>query len=174
MTRYLSRPALVFGACLAAATAVPAWAADHATHHPAPEQARPTDAGCPTGGAMEPGGMMMMRGPMMGRAMGMMGGHLEGRLAFLKTELKITPAQEGAWQRFASDWRAAIKDHPMPKRDEMMSGDLPSRLAMHQKMMAAHLEALNAIAAPLAGLYSVLSDQQKKDADELMGMMGGM
>jgi hypothetical protein len=51
------------------------------------------------GYSMGYGGMPMM---------GMMNGaqHVEGRLAFLKTELKITPAQEAVWDDYAKALRA--------------------------------------------------------------------
>ena len=56
--------------------------------------------------------MAMMHGGMMSG--GMMGGmplkHVEGRLAFLKTELKITPAQEPQWTKFADTVRSTAKN----------------------------------------------------------------
>ena len=51
------------------------------------------------------GGMMGMMRMMMGQdgmgGMGMMAGHVEGRLAFLKTELKITDPQLPLWNAVA-------------------------------------------------------------------------
>jgi hypothetical protein len=63
----------------------------------------------PNGWMMGPGynmgyGMGTGGMPMMGMMMG--GQHVEGRLAFLKTELKITPAQEGVWDGYAKALRA--------------------------------------------------------------------
>src|SRR5579885_1399391 len=52
------------------------------------------------------GGMMSMMGGMMAGNPGMMAGHVEGRLAFLKTELKITEAQAPQWTKFADAMRA--------------------------------------------------------------------
>src|SRR5215831_12222961 len=58
-------------------------------------------------------GMMRMMG-MMGMAGGGMGGmatidRVEGRIAFLRTELKITEAQTGAWDAFAEALRTNAK-----------------------------------------------------------------
>ena len=85
---------------------------DHSTHKPAQAQ--------PPGAPAAPGGMDMKSGgsgAMMGGGMmhgGMMGHmplkHIEGRLAFLKTELKITPAQEPQWTKFAESVRGIAKN----------------------------------------------------------------
>jgi len=116
--------------------------------------------------------MMAMMGSMMPMMSGMMSSHVEGRLAFLKTELKITADQSAAWDRFADAYRAAgTSMHAMQgSMMAMMQGDLPSRMAAHQKMMAAHLDAMKSISDPLKALYAVLSADQKKAADDLIGM----
>ena len=163
----------------------PAWSADavdHAAHHrggtvtaPAPT----TGSGMPGGmsgmgqnNGMMGGNMMAMMGSMMPMMSGMMSSHVEGRLAFLKTELKITADQSAAWDRFADAYRAAgTSMHAMQgSMMAMMQGDLPSRFAAHQKMMSAHLDAMKAISGPLDALYAVLSADQKKSADDLIGM----
>jgi LTXXQ motif family protein len=55
------------------------------------------------------------------------------------------------------------------------SGTLPDRLALRERMMAAHLEALRKLKTSVDPLYAALSDEQKKTADTLvlspMGMM---
>ena len=52
----------------------------------------------------------------------------------------------------------------------MMQGDLPSRFAVHQKMMSSHLDAMKTISGPFNALDAVLSADQKKAADDLIGM----
>ena len=42
--------------------------------------------------------------------MGSMADHVEGRIAFLKTELKITDAQQPLWNAVADAMRASAKD----------------------------------------------------------------
>lgn len=130
--------------------------------------------------------MMMDRGMM--PMMGMMNPaeHIEGRLAFLKTELKITDTQMPQWDAFADALRSSAKrmgdvmaaGHGTMM--EMMSGQaatpsLPSRLERAEAHMSAHLEMLRAMKGPTTQLYAVLSDDQKRMADRLIhGPMGMM
>lgn len=129
-------------------------------------------------GMMDRGpGMMgggMMHGPMM-MTMMMPGKHIEGRLAFLKTELKIRAKQEQAWNAYADATRANEKrmadmmgSMPMPKADAHPSA--PDAMKMHIDMMQKHLDAMKASQASLAKLYTALDDSQKKTADELFEM----
>lgn len=131
---------------------------------------------------MDHDGMMMGQG-MMGRGMMMcrMGEHVEGRLAFLKTELKITDAQTPQWNAFADALRknarsmtehcAMMKEHG----GSMMPASLPERLNMMERHMTTHLDSLRAMKAAVQPLYSALSDEQKKTADQIMkGHMGAM
>ena len=154
----------------------------HDEHHPLSPPAA-ADPGMPGGmagaGDMPMMGMMRM---MMGRdGMSMMGAmtrHVEGRLAFLKTELKITDAQLPLWNAVADAIRANAKSMG-DIAGGMMGGSqtatLPDKLAMREKMMAAHLEALQKFKAAVDPLYAALSEEQKKTADELLiGPMGMM
>jgi len=149
-------------------------------HPPAPAAA----AGSGMPGGMAGGDMPMMRmmRMMMGRdgmaMMGAMARHVEGRLAFLKTELKITDAQLPLWNAVADAMRANAKTMG-DMAGGMMGGSqaaaLPDKLAMREKMMTAHLEALRKFKAAVDPFYAALSDEQKKTADELLiGPMGMM
>ena len=133
---------------------------------------------------MPGGGMPMMR-MMTGQdgiaGMGMMtamAGHVEGRLAYLKTELKITDAQLPLWNAVADVIRANAKG--MGAMSEGMMGStqastLPDKLALREKMMTGHLEALHRFKTAVDPLYAALGAEQKKTADELlMGPMGMM
>jgi len=150
----------------------------HDEHHPA--AAGPGMPGGMAGaGDMPMMGMMRM---MMGRdgmaMMGAMARHVEGRLAFLKTELKITDAQLPLWNALADAMRANAKSMG-DMAGGMMGGSqtatLPDKLAMREKMLTAHLEALRKFKAAADPLYAALSDEQKKTADELLiGPMGMM
>src|SRR6516164_90154 len=102
----------------------------------------------------------------------------EGRLAFLKTELKITDAQLPLWNAVADAMRANAKNMG-DMAGGMMGGSetatLPDKLAMREKMITTHLEALRKFKAAVDPLYAALSDEQKKTADELLiGPMGMM
>ena len=167
---------------------------DHNAHHPAQAQAAPATPG---GMDMKGGGMMgggaMMGGADMGRMMammhggmmsgGMMGGmplrHVEGRLAFLKTELKITPAQEPQWTKFADTVRSSVKTAPAAMPPMMQGGaqapTAPDLLGRYEKALTSRLEMVHELKGAFDPLYAVLSDDQKKSADELLtGPMGIM
>ncbi len=128
------------------------------------------------------GMMRMMMGqdgmggmPMMATAMSE---HVEGRLAFLKTELKITDAQLPLWNNFAQ----AVRDNAKTMGSMMQGGmtgmkqsvALPDKLAMREKMMTAHLEAMQKLKAAVDPLYAAFTDEQKKAADQLMLSPMGM
>ncbi len=131
----------------------------------------------PSGG--QPGmmtGMDQMRSmmhPMTSRAngMGLPFEHVEGRIAFLKAELKITDAQTSPWNVFADALRANAKTH-QAMHEQMSKGGMPSswpeRLAFHQKALSIRLDALRALEAAAKPLYAVLSDEQKRAADQLL------
>ena len=123
--------------------------------------------------------MMMGQDGMSGMPMmTAMAGHVEGRLAFLKVELKITEAQLPLWNAVADAIRANAKGM-VAMSDAMMGSTqasaLPDKLALREKMMTAHLDALRRFKAAVDPLYAALSDEQKKTADELLiGPMGMM
>jgi hypothetical protein len=162
---------------------------EHETHHPensAPASTAPAmppasssgmDMGKMMGGNMEQM-MRMMRGMGSGGEMRMMPSErVEGRIAFLKTELGITDAQLPQWNAFADALRNSAKRMHMAM-DNMQGGmpmNLPAKLDAMTAMMTARLDALKTTAAATKSLYSVLTDAQKKTADELvMSPMGGM
>lgn len=127
--------------------------------------------------------------PMMGRMQ--FGQHVEGRIAFLKAELKITDPQTAQWNAYAEALRANA-NRMQAFGSEMMSKGMmnhglmsqgqagkppsvPEYLALAERHMAAHMEMLAEIKGPLMGLYGVLTEEQKHLADELlMGHMGMM
>ena len=128
-------------------------------------------------GGMPMMGMMRMMIGQNGMGQIGMAGHIEGRIAFLKTELKITDAQQPLWNAVADAMRANAKEMTdmMPMMRSMMqpSATLPEKLAAREKMITATLDALRKLKAAVEPLYAALNDDQKKTADELMiGPMG--
>src|ERR1039458_9744443 len=111
--------------------------------------AAPPTQNMPQRGMMSPGnGMPMMDGPGRMGMMGMMGmaGHVEGRIAFLKAELKITETLMPQWNAFADALREnARRMSGMPAI--MMQGGMmgldgasvsaPDRLAGREKRLTA-------------------------------------
>jgi hypothetical protein len=106
---------------------------------------------------------------------------IEGRLAYTKAELKITDSQTAEWNQLADAIRIAAKHH-----NERMKGivagnerakTLPERVEAQEQFMSVRAEEIQLIKTALKNLYAVLSDEQKKEADEvdipMVGMMGG-
>jgi hypothetical protein len=176
-----------------ALAAVPALAEEpkNDPHHPAASASTPTP-GMPMGmaGGQMPGAggmpmMDMMRG-MMGQGMmgqdgmggmRMMAEHVEGRVAFLKAELKITDAQLPQWNGFAQ----AVRDNATAMQGMQggmmvmnQAATLPDKLAAREKIMSARLEAVRKFKAAAEPLYAALSTDQKKTADEIMVSPMGM
>ena len=167
---------------LAAAPGFGQDAQDHAAHHPG--DATPSTQSAPAAGQAMMGGMMSMMGRGMG--MGMMGGmaggpRAEGRLAFIKAELKIVDAQAPQWNAFAEAVRGNATAMVGMRRAMMAqraAATLPERLALADKEATAHLAAMKKTSDALGKLYAALTDEQKKIADGIvlgpMGMPMGM
>ena len=101
----------------------------------------------------------------------------EGRLAFLKTELKITDAQSKAWDAFAAALRENVaklnEAYKAPDREAMDKMSPSERLGWFEKAVAARLEAVKRARAAIEPLYASLSDEQKKTFDRFVPT-GGM
>lgn len=168
----------------------------HDSHHPAaaesPAPAQATPPASQAGTSAQQG--MMGNMPMMMNMMGMMrmmgGGpagmamidHIEGRIAFLRTELKIMDAQANAWNAFADALRANAKKLGEVRAfmmSHMGAGQqqapmLADRLNLQEQWLAARLEGTRAIKSAFTNLYGVLSDEQKKTANDLLGPQMGL
>ena len=109
---------------------------------------------------------------------------VEGRLAFIKAELKINEAQTPAWNGLADAVRSAAKQHNERMKalfgGEAKDRTLPERVAAQEQALTVRLEEIRQIKGALNALYAVLSEEQKNEADELVlpmagiGGMGGM
>lgn len=104
---------------------------------------------------------------------------LDGRLAFLKAELKLTDAQTAVWSAFETAWKAAAqtalaKCDAMNAHMDMDHGDtgVLGKLSMMETHMVDHLEVVRAQKAALEPFLKALTDDQKKIANEtLAGVM---
>lgn len=107
---------------------------------------------------------------------------IEGRIAFLRTELKLTAAQQPLFDTLANEMRASAT--AMQARFEahrqQASAQQPvqlsavERLEQRQAMMKEMVAAQDRYLAALKPLYQSLSDEQKKTADTLLAKgMGG-
>ena len=124
------------------------------------------------------GGMPMMRMMMGQNGMPMMASHIDGRLAFLKTELKITDAQLPLWNAFAQAMRdnaTAMRAMPHAMTGIDKAATFPDKLAARETLLTARLEAVRKLKVAADPLYTALNADQKKTAEEIMlGPMGMM
>lgn len=122
-------------------------------------------------GGMGPG--MMGRYGMMGPGMMMgYGPTMEGQLAYVKAELGITDAQKEAWDAYVS----AIKSRADTMQSmhsamvkAMQTGSALERMEARTNAMQSMVESMKAIKPATEALYKVLTDEQKKKADLLLG-----
>lgn len=121
------------------------------------------------------GGAMAMMGQMMAPE------RIKGRIAFLRTELRITDAQQPLWSAFAAALRAnapamAGMQGTMMSVQGATPQTLPQRIEGQERGLAARLDALRQLKAALQPLYAGLDDTQKRTADQLLmpGSMGRM
>lgn len=179
------RPIRTLAAAAVLVTATEMMAGVEAQQQPEASQSGHMGPGMMGHGGMGPGmiGHGGMGPGMMGSAQAMcnaMTGHVEGRLAYIKAELKVTQAQEPLWNAYAAAARAngnAMLAHctAMMGQPGRSAANLPDRLDQHEQLMAAQLEAVRTMSKALKPLYAALSDSQKKTADELFsGRMGMM
>ena len=128
------------------------------------------------GRGMMGGGMMggrMMGGGRMGGRQPNMGAMAEGRLAYLKSELAITEGQTEAWNGYAEAVKSRVEMMRGMHRsmmDAMQKGSATDRMKARISGMEAMLESMKAIGPATEKLYGVLTEDQKKTADALIGM----
>jgi hypothetical protein len=180
-------------------TATPAFA--EGAHHPATTEA-PAAPVPDTGSTMieegmMDGDMMQMMKEMMGRHAGMMRGmmsvdgmadggsmrqmmspeRVEGRIAFLRTELKVTETQEPLWEAVAEALRANAESSKGTMSGIVESDGsktLPQRLADRGSMLSARLDDLRRLKTAIEPFYASLDETQKATVDELLMPMSGM
>lgn len=96
---------------------------------------------------------------------------IEGRIAFLRTELQITQAQTPLWDAVASALRdndRAMRDAfaQRPARDAAVT--VIDRLERRQKFAELQAASTAKLRNAVAPLYAAMSDDQKKNADQLL------
>lgn len=100
--------------------------------------------------------------------------HVDGQLAYIKAELKITTAQEPQWNVFANMFHADKEKQARVCRvmqdaaRQIASASLPESMKIKEDRLAEQLESLRALDAAVQPLYSILNKDQKKTADEIM------
>jgi hypothetical protein len=103
---------------------------------------------------------------------------VEGRLAFIKAELKITEPQAAAWNELAEAVRTSAKQHNERMKalftGKTKTDTLLERLDAQEQFLGVRLDEIKQIKGGLNKLYAVLSDDQKKEADNIILPMVGM
>jgi len=177
-----TRIALVSSLALGLLASVPVFADD--AHHPAgtpgtatvpppvtqvqPAPGMPMGAGqgmmCPMIGQ---GGMMGVGG------MADMASHIDGHLAFIKAELKITPAQEDAWKGFADVLRASAASMAqmqgrMPMAAPGTAQTVSQALDQKERLLATRLDNSKRLRTAWVKLDAVLTPEQRKAAEGIL------
>ncbi len=96
------------------------------------------------------------------------------RIGELKTELKITAAQEPAWQAFTG--KAKQQAQAMQATRTKMQdagGQAPDRMAQRSEFMKQRMAGMDSMAAAMKDLYAVLTPEQKVVADQRFGHGAG-
>ncbi len=104
--------------------------------------------------------------------------HIEGSIAFLRVELGIMEAQAKAWDDVAVVMRENAKRLAATRADAASAAATPPSLDQmlnaRESSLAARLEGTRAIRPALSALYAVLSPDQQKLADVLLGAHLGL
>ena len=133
----------------------------------------------PGGGPGAMGHGAMGHGPM-GHRMGPRGSFdasamADARSAYLKSVLKITPAQESAFKAFADQKKQHV-DTMLALRASAKAGapaTAPERLELRNQFMKKRQELMEKTTAAFKDLYAALTPEQKALVDQRVGMRGG-
>ena len=108
---------------------------------------------------------------------------IEARLAYIKTALKITDAQQSQWDSFANVLRGQARDMdkrmqerraqyaqrtPGAQRPDRPNVTAIERLERTQQRMTVRATRLNEVLAAAKPLYAALSPEQKQVADQMI------
>ena len=102
----------------------------------------------------------------------MPGQFVEGRIAFLKAQLKITPAQEAQWQQVEAAMRENAKtlDQTITTaRQNRGNVDAVQRLELREQFAKVRVDNDARLLAAFKPLYASLSPEQQHMANQLVG-----
>ena len=100
---------------------------------------------------------------------------MEKHIKEMHATLKITPAEEAQWNTVAETMRESAKDldRAIDKRDaNKASATAIDDLNAYADIAQAHANGVKKLASAFSGLYSAMSDDQKKEADEVFSHRG--
>ena len=87
------------------------------------------------------------------------------RMADLKQELQVTPAQEAAWGQFAGAMRPPSSMPQRPDREAMARMTTPERIDQMQAMHRQRQADMDRHAEATKAFYAALTPEQKKKFD---------
>jgi periplasmic protein CpxP/Spy len=96
---------------------------------------------------------------------------VDGRIAFLKAELKITPAQEAQWQQVAAAMRQnanALDQAITAARSHRGNGDAVERMTVRGEFARVRAENAARMLTAFRPLYASLSPEQQQMANMLV------
>jgi len=96
---------------------------------------------------------------------------VDGRIAFLKAELKITPAQEAQWQQVATAMHQnanALDQAINTAREQRGTMDAVQRLTLREQFAKVRSDNDARLLAAFKPLYASLSPEQQRTANDLM------
>jgi hypothetical protein len=96
---------------------------------------------------------------------------VDGRIAFLKAELKITPAQETQWQQVATAMRenaSALDQAIITAREQRGTMDAVQRLTLREQFAKVRAESDARLLTAFKPLYTSLSSEQQQIANNLV------
>ncbi|MGH7062598.1 MAG: Spy/CpxP family protein refolding chaperone [Stellaceae bacterium] len=167
MTRFRISLAAALLASTAALGMTPAMA-QTAPAAPAPAQTAPAQTAPAQTAPAQTGARHHMK---------MMPGQLvEGRIAFLKAELRITPAQEAQWDQMAAAMRQnanAFDQAIADAKQHTGAMNAVDRLTMRGEFAKLHADNNARLLAALKPLYTALSPEQQQTANQLIGAQQG-
>jgi periplasmic protein CpxP/Spy len=102
----------------------------------------------------------------------MPGQFVDGRIAFLKAELKISPAQETQWQQVAAAMREnakALDQTITTARQNRTGADAVQRLELREQFAKVRADNDDRLLAAFKPLYAGLSPEQQQMANQLVG-----
>jgi periplasmic protein CpxP/Spy len=136
----------------------------------------PAQSASPTGSAVSPSSAMANSdAKRMANSDAKRDAAVEEHIKDLRGKLKITAAQESQWNAIADTMRENAKDldSAIDKRDATVaSATAIDNLNSYADIAQAHANNVKKLASAFSGLYSAMSEDQRKEADKVFSHRG--
>jgi periplasmic protein CpxP/Spy len=119
-------------------------------------------------GALPPGAASPLAGhPVAGKSAEE---RVERRISELRTQLRVTPAEQQQWDQFANVMRENARDMDrifIERSQQLESMTALQNMQSYQQLADAHAQHLQKLVAAFQSLYEAMPDQQKQLADQV-------